>query len=152
MTIRTLLATCALSAAVALPVPAVAGPVAAERPEKAAPACGDFLASLGRKPAHLEFVHCVPEPDRQGKPLHATYRVQGTYAAQVEAVLIRSLGLTPLKTSCCQWDAPPTHYKAPDGREFMIVMASVETPIQRRSAWHKIPHFDVSVRLLTEDI
>lgn len=152
MKIRAVLTICALAAVTAFPVPAVAAAAAAERAEKAAPTCADFLASLKRKPVHLVFVKCVPEPDRQGKPLHATYSVSGVYAARVEAALIKSVGLTRLKTSCCQWDSPPTYFKAPDGQEFMISMASVETKIRSRSAWHKIPRFDISVRLMTEEI
>lgn len=131
-----------------LAVTAVSGRAASQT----SPACGDFLAELHKKPAHTEFVGCSSTPDRQGKPLRATYHVSGQFAAQAETYLVTVTGLARLKRSCCQWDAPPRQFKTADGREFSITMVSGETPVATRAAWPKIPTFEIAVETMTEEI
>jgi Domian of unknown function (DUF4952) len=114
--------------------------------------CADFLAQLRKKPVHVTFVKCTAEPERQGKPLRASYHVRGKHAAQAEAALIRSAGLNKLKRSCCQWDSPAATYRSETGQEFMVTMVSQETPVAKRTQWRKIPRFEIIVELLTEDI
>ena len=114
--------------------------------------CGDFLAQMDKKPAHLTFIGCSYLPDRQGKPLRAVYHVSGRFAAATETDLIRSLGLNRLKRSCCQWDSPAHQFKDANGREFSITMVSDETTAARRAIWPKITTFEVVVETFTEEI
>jgi hypothetical protein len=114
--------------------------------------CGDFLAQMDKKPAHLTYIGCSYLPDRQGKPLRAVYHVSGRFAAIAEAYLIRSVGLNRLNRSCCQWDSPAHQFKDANGREFSITMVSDETTAAGRAAWRKIATFEVVVETFTEDI
>lgn len=132
---------------------------AATPPEPPAPAspqaekgCGDFLARAGRKPANLDYAGCSYAPDRQGKPLVATYRVAGSHAAAVEAYLVRTVKLNRLKRACCQWDSPASQFRDAEGREYSVTMGSGETLISRRADWAKIPSFAVTVETFTEEI
>ncbi len=119
---------------------------------KPSPACADFLAQQQKKPAHLTFITCISQPERQGKPLRATYHVRGMFAAQVEATLIKSVGLNRLKRSCCQWDSPATSFLSTKKQTFIISMVSEETAVSKRSQWREIPSFEITVELLTEEI
>ena len=114
--------------------------------------CGDFLAQMDKKPVHLTYVGCSYLPDRQGKPLRAVYHVSGRFAAATEAYLVKSLGLNPLKRSCCQWDFPERQFKDAKGRKFSITMVSDETTATSRAAWGDISLFEVVVETFTEDI
>jgi hypothetical protein len=114
--------------------------------------CGDFLAQASRKPANLDYVGCSHAPDRQGKPLVATYRVAGSHAAAVEAYLVRTVKLNRLKRACCQWDSPASQFRDRKGREYSITMGSGETLVSRRADWAKIPSFEVTVETFTEEI
>ena len=136
-------------------------PIFAAQPSGVAPAriaadvshgCADFLAQLGKKSAHVEFVRCSYLPDRQGKPLQAIYHVSGWFAARTEAYLIRAVGLNRLKRSCCQWDSPVRQFKDAKGQEFSIAMVSEETSITKRTNWRKIPVFEITVETFTENI
>lgn len=114
--------------------------------------CTDFLAAMHRKPAHLDYVGCALLPDRQGKPLRATYRVAGRYAASVEAALRRSTGLSPLRRSCCQWDGPAGSFRDAAGNDFTVTMVSVASTAHSRADWSTISEFAVTVERLTDDI
>ncbi len=114
--------------------------------------CADCLAALHRKPAHLDYVGCAPQPERQGKPLRATYRVTGRFAAMVETALRRSTGLAPLRRSCCQWDAPSKSFRDAAGHDFRITMVSDAATAPTRADWLRIGHFTVIVERLTDDI
>lgn len=141
-----------LGCAAALPVSASAkaGPAAA-RPAPV-PACADLLGQMHKTPVHVVYAGCRYFPDRQGKPLVATYRVGGRFAAAAEASLVRSVGLDRLKRSCCQWDAPARQFRDARGREYAITMVSDETTIATRAAWSRIARFEITVTLLTEEI
>lgn len=139
-----------LSFAAFAPLPGSAA-VARSQPDNAT-ACADFLAQIHKKPAHVRFIKCTYEPERQGKPLRAIYNVSGTYAARTEAWLIKAVGLNQLKRSCCQWDSPTAHFRSAQGREYAITMVSDETGVDARARWHKIPRFEIIVETLTEDI
>lgn len=133
-------------------MPALGGLVFAGESEPAPPGCGDFLAQMDKKPAHLTYIGCSYLPDRQGKPLRAVYHVSGRFAASTEADLIKSVGLNRLNRSCCQWDSPAHQFKDASGREFSITMVSGETTAASRAAWRKIMTFEVVVETFTEDI
>ena len=120
--------------------------------DPAVPGCGDFLAQIGRKPAHAVYVGCRYQPDRQGKPLLARYRVEGRYAAAAEAYLVARVGLGRLKRICCYWGAAPRPYRDRKGRAFTITLASEETVIGTRAAWRRIPTFEIAVETFTEEI
>ncbi|WP_165374836.1 DUF4952 domain-containing protein [Sphingomonas montana] len=125
-------------------------------PAEAAPAarngCGDLLAEAGKKPTGLVFVRCTARPDLQGKPLRATYRIAGRHAAAAEDRLVKSVGLTRLKRSCCQWDAPATTFVDTAGREYQVTMVSDETVVTDRRRWNAIRWFEVIVERFTEEI
>lgn len=114
--------------------------------------CADFLNLLHIRPAHVQFVKCELDSDRQGKPLRAIYRVPGVHAAAAEAFLVRAANLSYLKKSCCQWDSPPSQFTGKDGRIYTIYMVSPETSVAYRKQWRDIPSFEVVVEALTEDI
>jgi len=114
--------------------------------------CGDFLAQMQKKPDHVEFAGCSYAPDRQGKPLEATYRVSGRDAAATEAYLIKTVGLNRLKRSCCLWDSPASQFRDAMGRDFLISMVSEETMVNSRSEWHQITVFGITVETFTEDM
>jgi hypothetical protein len=114
--------------------------------------CGDFLERTGRKPVHVIYEKCAVALDRQGKPLVATYKVEGLHAARVEAWLIKHAGLVKLKRSCCQWDAPAGGYVDKAARRYQITMVSPETDVSTRKNWRKIPQFEIVVESFTEEI
>lgn len=141
---------CILAAA-ALPL-ALALPAGAAADGQAAPRCGDFLAQTHRKPPHAVFAGCQLAPDEQGKPLRASYQVDGRFAAETERFLGKAIGLAPLQHSCCQWDGPARTFRDRSGRRFTLAMVSDETIVHRRADWPRIPHFAITVELLTEEI
>ncbi len=114
--------------------------------------CGDLLARLGKKPPLARYAGCRAQPDRQGKPLRATYRVFGRDAAQVEAFLVRKLGMRPLDRVCCIWETRTLYFKDTGGAVYSIVMGSEETLVHSRAQWHAIPVFEIVVERDTEDI
>lgn len=116
-------------------------PVVHERPVtgakvsgNVAQGCGDLLARLGRKPTGAHYTGCKSFPKVQAAPVRATYDVAGRDAAAVEAYLIRTTGLNPLKRSCCQWDSAPAGFTDDQGSQFSITMVSDETPVSQRAA------------------
>jgi hypothetical protein len=139
-----------LCCAVAPPVMAGSAPILDA--EVTAQGCGDFLAQMQKKPDHVEFAGCSYAPDRQGKPLEATYRVSGRFAAATEAYLIKTVGLNRLKRSCCLWDSPASQFRDSMGRDFLISMVSEETMVSSRSEWHQITVFGITVETFTEDM
>ena len=70
----------------------------------------------------------------------------------VEAFLIRTTGLAPLRRSCCQWDAPPRSFFDRAGHSFELTMVSDETIAARRAQWTLIRSFQVTVDAFTEEI
>ncbi len=145
-----LFAICFLGSAVATPLMAASARI----PEAKVTArdCGDFLAQMQKKPAHVTYVGCSYAPDRQGKPLQATYRLSGRYAAATEAYLARTVGLNRLKRSCCIWDSPASQFRDSIGRDFQISMGSEETFVSSRGEWHRIGVFAITVETFTEEI
>jgi hypothetical protein len=115
-------------------------------------ACADFLAQMRRTPPHVHFTGCRMRPHAQGKPLRATYRVEGRHAATAEAYLIRTFGLADLRRSCCQWDSPPHAFVDAAGRTFTLAMVSDESGVAHRTQWKRIAHFEIIVETLTSDI
>jgi hypothetical protein len=115
--------------------------------------CGDFLAGLHKKPRNLEFVSCTSQPEAQGKPLKAEYRVKGENAAAVENYLVQNFHMKRLKKSCCQWDGPAGSYNHA-GELFQVRMTSDEdtatVAAATRADWRKLPYFHVEVTLDTE--
>jgi hypothetical protein len=148
--VSSLVSACLLFCLVLMPVPG--GLTFAPASEPAPYSCGDFLARMDKKPAHLTYIGCSYLPDRQGKPLRAIYHVSGRFAAGTEASLIRSVGLGRLSRSCCQWDSPAHQFKDANGREFSITMVSEETAAASRAAWREITTFEVVVETFTEEI
>jgi len=134
---------------------AVAAPPAPARAPAVPPLaaqCGDLLARMGKKPPLARYAGCRAQPDRQGKPLRATYRVSGRDAAQVEAFLVRALGMRPLERVCCIWETRTIYVKDAGGAVYSIVMGSDETLVHNRAEWHAIPVFEIVVERYTEDI
>ena len=140
------------SLAGAAPTPLMAASAGIPDAKVTAQDCGDFLAQMHRKPAHVEYAGCSYVPDRQGKPLQATYRLSGRYAASTEAFLIKAVGLNRLKRSCCIWDSPASQFRDSLGRDFLISMGSEETFVSRRSEWHRIAVFAITVETFTEEM
>ncbi|QZI71193.1 DUF4952 domain-containing protein [Pseudomonas protegens] len=121
----------------------------------AATECGDFLRAMSDPPKSLEFFHCESQPEDQGAPLTARYRVKGQDAHQVERYLQRELGLQEgLKFVCCGWETKGfiSYRDEKTGRHYQIGMGSEETPYNQRRDWHKIGYFYVTVVFNTEDI
>jgi hypothetical protein len=114
--------------------------------------CRDFLARMSKKPTHLDYMGCSYNPDLQGKPLRAIYRVPGRFAANAEDYLVQTVGLNRLKHVCCLWDSPANQFRDETGREFSITMASQETLIGQRAEWSKIESFTIIVEIYTEEI
>ena len=115
--------------------------------------CGDFLGRMHLKPHGAHYVGCSYLPDRQGKPLQATYRVPGPLARHAERVFVQALRMPPLRRACCHWDGPEHWFRGADGREYGIVMASDETAgAGTRADWPGIPSFEIVVEVFTEDI
>ena len=130
-------------------------------------ACGDFLAEIGAKPEHLEFLECRPDHATQLRMLKARYRVAGTHAAEVEEYFVRTAGMARLKRNCCGWENWPEKPGAahdgslahkrplgPDGPtepDLSIGMGSGETLEGRtREQWGEIPWFYVNVVMYME--
>ncbi len=90
--------------------------------------------------------------EAQGRPLRATYKVDGQYAAAVETYLVKAIGLARLRRSCCQWDAPPRSFVDKQGRAFTLSMNSQETAITSRARWNRIRHFQITIETMTEEI
>jgi hypothetical protein len=114
--------------------------------------CGDLLARLEWKPPAVRYIGCTAFPERQAAPVRAVYAVAGRDAAAVEAYLIRSAGLKPLKRSCCQWDSEPVRFIDSQGLRFTIAMMSDETAVSRREDWEQIAAFHITVEMLTDEI
>lgn len=113
--------------------------------------CGDLLAGLHKKPKQLEFVQCKPRPDRQGKPLEATYRVKGANAAEVERYLSVAFAMKRLTNACCVWESGERDFQEKDGHTYYLSMSSGETLITKRAEWKKIPYFYVEFCRETEE-
>lgn len=118
----------------------------------AADGCADFLAAVGHKPRHVQFVGCAPGHDAQLRVLQATYRVKGAHAAQVEHYLIRHTHMPPLRFLCCGWEPWAAGAQAHHGvlprrhpPADTVTMASGETLVSRRADWAQIPAFHVRV-------
>jgi hypothetical protein len=127
--------------------------------------CADFLALLRRVPAGLEFVDCqyVSVNQRDSAAMQANYRVRGTQAAAVEAYLVNTSGMPPLRFICCGWDSAPRHprtqrgygvYRLPthmrpsaDVTQLHISMSSGETLVNQRAAWPSLEYFQVRALL-----
>ncbi len=112
-------------------------------------ACGDFLAKLKKKPAHLQFLSCQHHAGSEGDSWLAQYRVRGLYAAEVEDFLGKNFGLVHLAKSCCQWDGPAVDYTQAQAH-YEITMASDEDSASvvtsGRSDWPKLAYFHVTVQ------
>ena len=137
-------------------------------PARAEPtACGDFLAEVGAKPEHLEFLECRPDNEAQLRTLKARYRVAGIHAAEVEEYFVRTAGMARLKRNCCGWEnwpekpddahdgsLPHKRPLGPDGPtepNLSIGMGSGETLEGRtRELWGEIPWFYVNVVMYLE--
>ncbi|MEN5091083.1 DUF4952 domain-containing protein [Pseudomonas protegens] len=121
----------------------------------AATACGDFLRAMSDPPKSLEFFQCESQPQDQGAPLTARYRVKGQDAHEVERYLQRELGLQEgLRFVCCGWETKGfmSYRDKRTGRNYQVGMGSEETPYNQRRDWHKIGYFYVTVVFYTEDI
>ena len=121
----------------------------------AATACGDFLRAMSEPPKSLEFFQCESQPQDQGAPLTARYRVKGQDAHEVERYLQRELGLQEgLRFVCCGWETKGfmSYRDKRTGRNYQVGMGSEETPYNQRRDWHKIGYFYVTVVFYTEDI
>jgi hypothetical protein len=114
--------------------------------------CGDLLATIGKKPPQAEFVECTAHPERQGKPLHARYRVPSKDAAAVENYLAEAVGMARLRRSCCQWDGPPASFRDTSGQEYSILLLSPDTPARDREEWPTSKPFEIWVDMFTEEI
>lgn len=114
--------------------------------------CGDLLSRMRRKPVHLIYEGCRYLPKNQGKPLVATYRVQGRYAAVVARSLRHTSGMNKVKKVCCQWEALRSQFTDARGQDYTIWMVSEETVHLTRDAWPKIDRFEVVVETYTEEI
>lgn len=131
------------------------------------PACGDFLAEVGAKPEHLEFLECGPEMSSQLRVLTARYRVAGVHAATVESYFTRTARMTPLVRVCCMWEngpGTPEYWRqgsiahniplGPDGpaeRYFAVSMGTGEIlGGHTRDDWGEIPWFYVHAVMYLE--
>lgn len=88
----------------------------------------------------------------------ARYRVSGSRAAAVEALLVGRYGMAPLRFACCGWESarPGSPRKAEvftvGGKrysvDFTVNMFSDEALVRERSGWGKIPSFTILVMAL----
>ena len=88
----------------------------------------------------------------------ARYRVPGSRAASVEALLVGRYGMAPLRFACCGWESarPGSPRKAEvftvGGKQysvdFAVNMFSDESLVRERSRWGKIPFFTIQVMVL----
>ena len=129
--------------------------------QAAPPACGDFLAEIGAKPAHLEFVECKPSRDAQLAVLEARYRVAGAHAAEVEKYFVDTAHMGRLEFHCCGWESwspsggslahnRPLAEEGPTEPNLDISMGSGESLISNRDRWAEIPWFYVDVLMYLE--
>ena len=114
--------------------------------------CGDFLGEQGRKPAYLLYKGCEQQHDRQDQPFLARYEVAGKHARQAEAYLHRAYGLPALKRYCCAWDSSRHSWRdRRTGFQYVMVMATEETPVRQRQDWPAIDRFYISVHAYAHD-
>jgi Domian of unknown function (DUF4952) len=108
--------------------------------------CGDLLASLVRLPSHVRFLSCNKGV---GQVLFtARYEVDGKYAGEVASLLSKKVGMGPLRFRCCGWE-PASAGQATVGRHSgTVTMHSVETLVKKRSDWHKIGKFYITVEIV----
>jgi Domian of unknown function (DUF4952) len=127
--------------------------------------CADFLALLRHVPAGLEFVDCqyVSVNQHDSAAMQANYRVRGAQAAAVEAYLVNTSGMPPLRFICCGWDSAPRYprtqrgygvYRLPkhmrpsaDVTQLHISMSSGETLVNQRAAWTNLEYIQVRALL-----
>lgn len=107
--------------------------------------CGDFLAILHKKDSHLEFLGCKRRVNLQGQPWEATYRVEGSHAAEVEDSLTREFGIKRLHRTCCVWESTQNSFRDKRTRIFVISVSTDETTVDRRDHWAGISYFYVKV-------
>lgn len=114
--------------------------------------CDDFLANAGGKPAYLEFLECHQEPELQGAPFRATYRLPGREVYNAERYAAERFSMKPLRRSCCIWDAPPGFFRDPHtGIGYSVFMGSGETPVNRRESLQDIDFIYLRVDAYAED-
>lgn len=119
---------------------------------KAQPACQDFLAALGDKPAFIQFLGCEQETDSQGRPFTASYRVNGSEAGAAEKYLQSTFGMNRLERHCCVWESGPGFYRdEKTGIGYALSMASEETTVSDRASWDELPFFYITVSAYAED-
>ncbi|MDL2284342.1 DUF4952 domain-containing protein [Oxalobacter sp. OttesenSCG-928-P03] len=134
----------------------------------AEPACGDFLAMAGKKPAMLQYLGCSPGKSAQLHVLRARYRVAGRDAHAVEAFLVKETGMLPLSRVCCIWETLPKegkryghipHNQWPEGSSeaqdpmlanYKVDMGSGENLVSQRERWEAIDWFYVTVDLFLD--
>lgn len=108
--------------------------------------CQDFLQSLGRKPANVEYLGCEQDDASYLRPMTAHYRVSGASAEAVEAYLHQAFGMPTLTYVCCGWSsgAPYVWRAGADAVGYDIGMG-VETVRYPREQWAQIPAFEIRV-------
>jgi Domian of unknown function (DUF4952) len=123
----------------------------------AKPQCGNFLKLLSKQPKDLSFLECKNGHSAQIKVLRATYRVAGIHAARMEDYVVKQTRMQRLKFVCCIWETVPDkagnrygYLKSQFEFDFEIDMGSGETVYSKRTDWHKIPWFYVTVELPLE--
>jgi Domian of unknown function (DUF4952) len=121
------------------------------------PQCGDFLQTVARKPAQLQFAGCRLARSAQIAVLEASYFVEGRHATAVERYFMRHAAMQSLQYVCCGWEARPNRKgmrwgRLQSGYEFdlEVQMTSGETLIQSRRNWALIDRFEVTVVLPLE--
>lgn len=125
--------------------------LAAKTLDHAPQQCGDFLAQIHLKPRGVRYIGCSYLPDRQGKPLRATYHVPGQYAARAERIFVNAVGMPSLRRSCCQWDAPPHWFHGADGQQARLVGRFLGDPLARLPSFprHGSSEFPFAMALKT---
>ncbi|WP_459047044.1 DUF4952 domain-containing protein [Stenotrophomonas sp. PSU_St99] len=110
--------------------------------------CQDFLQTMGRKPAGLEYLGCSQNDASYIKPMQAHYRVAGARAEQVEAYLNATFGMPMLRYTCCGWSngGPYSWREGADTVRYQIGMG-VESLPHQRSEWRRIEAFNVTVEV-----
>ena len=117
----------------------------------------DILPLLTKELGQLEFVKS--KVGSWQTVLEANYRVSGNNAHLIEDILHKEYGMSELKFACCGWESHPNgnmeitdefnnkYEELYDYNSISISMYSDETLIQERDKWHKIPYFNVVVRV-----
>jgi hypothetical protein len=113
--------------------------------------CRDLLSSLHRKPDYIRFLNCRKRIDLQGSPFEATYRVEGSHAAQAEQYLIKIFKIKTLSRTCCVWESANNSYRDARGRSFVISMSTEETTVDKRKQWPAIQYFYITVDLFVDE-